>query len=231
VLFLRINNMEVNKKKYHYIYKTTCCVNGKYYIGMHSTYNLDDGYLGSGKIIRNSIKYYGKDKHIKEIIEFCTTRDELKKREEEIVNEQLINEELCLNLKNGGQGGFTLEATKNGRKITDQILKSKYGENFRKVINENYWFKINNDEKLKNELINKIKEGQKNFNHKTFLGKKHTEESRKKISEKAKQRVGVKSSQYGTCWITRGGDNKKIKKEELPEYLTQGWVVGRKINN
>lgn len=29
--------MARRQKKYHYIYKTTCTVNGKYYIGMHST--------------------------------------------------------------------------------------------------------------------------------------------------------------------------------------------------
>ena len=73
---------------------------------MHSTDNLEYGYLGSGKRLWHSINYHGKDNHIKEILEFCEDREHLKKREEEIVNKQLINEDLCMNLKTGGQGGF-----------------------------------------------------------------------------------------------------------------------------
>ena len=94
--------MARRQKKYHYIYKTTCNVNGKYYIGMHSTDNLEDGYLGSGKRLWYSINYHGKENHTKKILEFLKNRKELKKREKEIVNEQLLSEELCMNLKLGG---------------------------------------------------------------------------------------------------------------------------------
>ena len=39
---------------YYGIYKITNKVNGKMYIGQHITDDLDDGYLGSGKVIRSS---------------------------------------------------------------------------------------------------------------------------------------------------------------------------------
>ena len=84
--------MARRQKKYHYIYKTTCLLNNKFYFGMHSTDNLNDGYLGSGKRLWYSLNYHGKENHIKEIIEFCENREILKKREKEIVNEQLLSE-------------------------------------------------------------------------------------------------------------------------------------------
>ena len=69
------------ERRYHYIYKTTCIITGRYYIGMHSTDNLDDGYLGSGKRLWFSINYHGKENHTKEILEFLDSRKLLKERE------------------------------------------------------------------------------------------------------------------------------------------------------
>ena len=53
--------------KFHYIYKITNLVTGDIYVGQHTTSNLDDGYLGSGTIIRYAIKKYGADNFKKEI--------------------------------------------------------------------------------------------------------------------------------------------------------------------
>jgi hypothetical protein len=36
---------------------------------------------------------------------------------------------------------------------------------------------------------------------------------------------GESNSQFGTCWITNGTENKKIKKTEK---LPKGWEFGRK---
>lgn len=53
--------MARKEKKYHFIYKTIDTRNENFYIGMHSSDNLNDGYLGSGKRIRNIKQKHGKD--------------------------------------------------------------------------------------------------------------------------------------------------------------------------
>jgi len=193
---------------------------------MHSTNDLDDGYLGSGTRLRYSINKHGKENFIREILEFCKTREELKNREVEIVNLNEIAKINCINLKVGGYGGFSSEehmfkCVKAGRKKTDEVLKEKFGgdENwlsrFNSHVNKIAW---ENKEYRQNKL--------KNLD---WTGKNHTDESKRLISEKRKGTgTGETNSQYGTCWITKNGANKKIKKENLETYLNEGWVKGRK---
>jgi hypothetical protein len=208
------------EKKYHYIYKTTNLINGKYYIGMHSTDNLGDGYLGSGRRLRYSINKYGKENHKVEILEFVDTRKELAGREKDIVNLNEIVKKECMNLMVGGVGGFISEEQQRNRSIAG-------GEAFSKKLKNDENFRTEHSIRASNRLKKTHEEGKIKYD--TFKGKKHTEETKKKMSKSSKGKgKGVENSQYGTCWITKNGNNKKIKKEELPEYTRQGWIRGRK---
>jgi hypothetical protein len=45
-------------------------VNAKIYVGVHKTSNLNDGYMGSGKIIRSAMEKHGISNFSKDILEF-----------------------------------------------------------------------------------------------------------------------------------------------------------------
>jgi hypothetical protein len=42
-----------------------------------------------------------------------------------------------------------------------------------------------------------------------------------------KKQSGENNPQFGTCWITKNFENKKIKKDDLSLWLDKGWIKGR----
>ena len=214
--------MARKEKKYHFIYKTTNLLSGKYYIGMHSTDNLDDGYLGSGRRLRYSINKYGKESHKREIIEFVNSRIGLIEREKEIINLDELAKDECMNLMVGGKGGFiSEEQQKHHSKCANNLLNSKLenDQEFRKTFREN----ISNGLKrvYANGTLNPHGGG---WNRDKTL----TEDHKKNIGKtNALKQLGEKNSQFGTCWITKGDITKKIKKEEIEIHVNDGWIKGR----
>ena len=209
------------RKKYHFIYKTTNLLSGRYYIGMHSTDDLNDGYLGSGTYLRRSINKHGKENHSIEILEFLNSREELAARERELVSLQEIAKKECMNLKVGGDGGFTVEAQKKGR--------ISYSINYREKYETDAQFR----EEHKRRSIRGYEKGLKSYmesglhNHATFKGKSHKPETIEKMKLAAIGRgKGVNNSQYGTCWITDEHQNRKIHKGDI---IPEGWRLGRKL--
>ncbi len=86
---------------------------------------------------------------------------------------------------------------------------------------------VNDPRYLSGELIHCFK-GNKQNPKSSQLGKNHTKDSKKKIG-KANSLIqsGSGNSQYGTCWIMKETENKKINKDDLDVYLQRGWVKGR----
>lgn len=111
---------------YHYLYKTTNHVNGRYYIGIHSTDDLDDGYLGSGRALKRAIKKYGRNNFTKQILSFHDNRSCLSQAERNIVTENIVVDPNSYNLILGGDsvidsGGFSVGMV---------TVKNKFGQTF-----------------------------------------------------------------------------------------------------
>ncbi len=199
------------------IYKTTNMKNNKFYIGMHKTNNLEDDYLGSGTILRRSIKYHGKENFKKKILHVFGFRNEMVQKEIEIVNEELLKDPLCMNLMEGGKGGKNEGGFKKGNK--HWVTGAKKGaEGLKK--------RIKNDPVFLHKLQEALKK-RRNKGIGDWTGKKHSKETKKKmsLSQQGKQK-GSNNSQYGTCWITNEKENKKIFKGD---NILNGWRLGRKM--
>lgn len=190
-----------SRRKHHIIYKTTCHQTGRYYIGMHSTDDLEDGYFGSGVHLTRSLKKYGKEQHAREILERLPTREALKLREEEIVTEDLVRHDIqCMNLIKGGGGtdreyGFTEKTRRLISKAVRHHHASEAGEATRQKISEGNQGKIRTPE----------------MRVKYSLAKKDipfTDEHKKKLSDakrgkplSMKQRENHSNGQAGRCTI------------------------------
>lgn len=204
--------MARKEKTIHYLYKTTCNVTGRWYIGMHSTYNLEDGYMGSGVVLRRSIRKYGKENHTKEILDFFVTKELMIEAEKKAITSEMVNDRMCMNLVYGGSG-----------------WNEKHNDAFREKLKNDSEFKKEFSKKRTDALNKQYSTGvRQKVAVKDWTGCKHSEETKLKMSEKKKGTgTGETNSQYGTCWVTKDGVNKKIKKEEFETYLKEDWVKGR----
>lgn len=230
---LGVPNIDVNMyMTYFYLYQTTNLINGKIYIGVHKTSNLEDGYMGSGKVLNYAIEKYGIENFRKDILEFFDTANEMFAREKEIVTEEFLLREDTYNLKHGGHGGFDYV-----NKVTDSSAKSKAGmlgyeasvrSGKRKQFTREDVLKAVSALKLKRLLDPEFAEQQR-INSLTARIKAITPEvkaKRKETYKKIKHQQGAANSQFGTMWVTNGVTNKKIKSTDL---IPEGWRKGRKM--
>lgn len=211
--------MSRKQKKYHYIYKTIDTRNGNYYIGMHSTDDLNDGYIGSGLRLKHLIYKHGKEIFNMEILEFLPDRESLKKREAEIVNSDLLLEDKCMNLRPGGEGVFVSKEQQAYRSSCGGKAAAKTRFNQERL----KWLRENDEEWValyRKHMSESLKGREGSFKNKT-----HSDETKQLMREKAQQRTGEKNSQFGTMWITNGVQDKKIKNNS---DIPQGWNRGRR---
>jgi hypothetical protein len=205
---------------------------------MHSTDNLEDNYLGSGKILGYSRNKYGDENHVREILEYASDRKSLASREKEIVNGDLLKDPLNINLKYGGDGGGTksigAKSAATRRERGTGVIGSIKGEETKRKSGITLIAAAKGVEtrrKRGTDLIGAAKAAEtRRKNGTDFAGKKHSEETIQKMRDSCKgKRVGELNSQYGKVWISNESSVIKIKKDELQFYLDNGWIRGRKI--
>jgi hypothetical protein len=219
---------------YYTVYKITNLINDKIYIGVHKTSNLDDDYMGSGKLIKLSIKKHGLENFKKEYIEVFDNTTDMFNMESKLVNEEFIDRNDTYNIALGGKSGSFEYINQSGR----NHLHDNRENSLRNLEKGNKAFieKLKAEDGFKDEWSKRISETLKiNFDcgmMNGFKNKTHTDETKKKISEHSKKhQSGSGNSQYGTMWMHSLTEkvSKKIKKDEFHDYEDLGWIKGRKM--
>ena len=243
---------------YGYIYETTCTVTGKKYIGMHKwdKPTIDTNYFGSGKILKQALKKYGKDNFTCVILKWCETREELLESEKYFISEvQAPINENYYNVEDGGQGGHCefyyqpvtlkqLQTLDYGRHLPASSLQKKQlserrtgidvSDETREKLRQNQLGKrcINNGKINKyvhsNQLNSYLNDGWQLGQ----IAKDRTDRINKfksTMNEKDKTiwKQHLSDAFKDRRWVTNGLVNKQIKTEEIDDYLSKGFYFGR----
>ena len=98
----------MEQKRFYYVYQITNLVNGKVYVGMHATDDMEDGYMGSGDLIQLAIKKYGVASFRKDILFEGYSLLDIVDKEAELVTQEFIERDDTYNLCVGGRTGVRL---------------------------------------------------------------------------------------------------------------------------
>ena len=156
---------------YHYVYKTTNLINGKIYIVIHSTEDLDDNYIGSGVAFRHAVNKYGKENFHKEIIYQCSTREEASNMEATLVTESFCLKSTNYNMRTGGDTCYAQHPESRKKMSEKQKGKKRSPER----VEQMRQFLTENNPMHKQELRDKVRDAK--------LGVARSEELKKKVSD------------------------------------------------
>ena len=212
---------------HYYLYEIKNLVNGKVYVGVHKATDIDDGYMGSGKIIKAAIAKYGLENFTKTILEKFEDAEQMFAREAEVVNEQFLAREDVYNLRRGGTGGFDyINASGLNTSWKNPELRIQRHIDALKL-------RLINDPALRQSYIDNLTRGriksievrQIKYPDGVWKGKQHSDVTKQRMSEcKLGKGTGVTNSQFGKMWITNEVENKKILKDDV---IPIGWRKGR----
>jgi len=145
---------------YGFIYLTTNMINNKKYVGMCKNTH-SKGYIGSGKILKASIKKYGKENFNREILEECISFDDMCAAEHRWISKlNAVKSEEYYNLYEGGYGGCS------------------------KSMKE-YWSMFTKEER---KILRKWNKPDMTGKNNPMYGKKHSETTKAKIGKKSVNR-------------------------------------------
>lgn len=233
---------------YGYIYLTTNLINGRMYIGQHTSLEFDPNYKGSGKLLKTAFCKYGWDNFSVKMLCPCFSQAELDNEEIFLISYfDAVRSKNYYNLQAGGQQG-NIRGSKLSKETRIKLSNShkgllagpknpmygkKHSASTRRkmsvsrkglMVGENnprYGKHLSTEERIH---LSNIFKGEGN----PFYGRTHTDETKKLISD---SRMGSKNPGAGKVWITKDNKNKRVHPSELDVYIKKGWKKGRYVTD
>lgn len=194
-----------------YIYKITCLINNKCYVGQHRKSTFDENYWGSSKNkdFKEDFRLYGKENFKREVLYWANSQEDLNEKEMDfIISENALTSKGGYNLwLNRSQYDWNSEARE---KFYNIVHSPEYREKQRK---------LSTGRKLSKESRKKLSQSLKN-------SQKHHEAVRKATSNpeyKKNMSKSIKSSEKHKRWYTNP-ELKKIRFEnpKIRKKISEG---------
>lgn len=226
---------------YGYVYMSENKISGRKYIGQHKSDKLDTSYVGSGIALWKAVERYGKENFSVRILEECESLDELNDREAYwIEHYNAVDSPEFYNLVEGGKQfnpmkgrHHTPEAIEKcrlanlGRKYSEERCQ-QMSETFSGEGNPRYGCTISDEQKekqrkslmktlsehpeIKEKLSEIAKDRFKNKEDHPMYGKRHSEEAKQKMREKAIGRKASEETKRKMSEAQKGKPKKKLQK-------------------
>jgi len=240
-----LNDPSINRK-YNYLYKLTNKINGKIYIGVHRTDNIDDGYMGSGVLLKRSQKKYGIENFEKIILQYFDTYQEALDRERELVTEEFINDDGNYNIREGGYGNCRWSSSAR-LMMSDTAKKNWENEEYRDMMNKMVYSNPLRNKKVSEGVIKWIEDNPE-AHYDRMLKINHNPE---KIRKMAEAHTGMKRSANAKTNISKGiidsikndpekhrrrsgtgsiyihnPETNEVKRQSKDHHIPEGWIRG-----
>lgn len=224
---------------YGYIYMTINLINNRKYIGQKkSDVFLANKYLGSGIILRQAVRAYGKENFQVILIEECDTKEELDEKEKYYIElYDAAHSDEFYNIALGGQSQAHVHSEEEKKRISEAQIGKKLSNETKQRISlslKEYYLehpacalseeqKIKISEKMKDRVVDDEVRIKMSESHK---GVPLSDYHKQRISENHADVSGSNNPAYGRMWVNNGIIAKLIKPEDYDVFVENGFVKG-----
>ena len=216
------------RNPYGFVYITTNLINGKRYIGRckfdTTRPNAWKTYLGSGVALKLAVKKYGRQNFKKVIVSWAMNEEELNNQEMTLIDFfDAVQSDNYYNVSNGQYSNAWIHKTEEEKNIIRKKISDKSMKN---VLSEEDYDRYIKDLSFKMS-------GKNN----PFYGKRHTDETKAVLSQKASERqmgdknkkpwkgiCGENNPHYGTH---HSSESKQKMSESAKKKFQNGFIHGR----